>query len=97
MTWYKFLKAHADNEDAGLFPAIEELLDDDKVFEESEKEHGMLMIRDYGQKEAEYAKWGFVCIEEFRPGLARFQEYLVNLSSSANFSGTILLEIMETF
>ena len=38
-----------------------------------------------------------MCIEAFKPGLARFQEYLVNLSSSADFSGTILLEIMATF
>lgn len=40
LTWHKFLKSHADNEDTSLFPKTEELLGDDKIFEESHKEHG---------------------------------------------------------
>lgn len=41
LTWYKFLKTHADNEDTSLFPKTEELLDDNTIFLESHKEHGM--------------------------------------------------------
>lgn len=41
LTWYKFLKTHADNEDVSLFPKTEELLEDNTIFVESHKEHGM--------------------------------------------------------
>lgn len=40
LTWHKFLKSHADNEDNSLFPKLEELLDDKLIFTESYKEHG---------------------------------------------------------
>ena len=39
LTWYNFLKTHADNEDISLFPKTEELLRDNTIFEESHKEH----------------------------------------------------------
>jgi hemerythrin-like domain-containing protein len=42
MTWHKFLKNHADNEENSLFPATEELLDDKTIWEESHREHGIL-------------------------------------------------------
>jgi hypothetical protein len=41
LAWYKFLKTHADNEDISLFPKTEELLEDNTIFTESHKEHGM--------------------------------------------------------
>ncbi|KAL2073539.1 hypothetical protein VTL71DRAFT_10865 [Oculimacula yallundae] len=41
--WHKFLKTHADNEDAGLFPRTEELLDDKTIFLKSHKEHDDFM------------------------------------------------------
>jgi len=43
LTWHKFLKSHADNEEASLFPKTEELLDDRTIWEESHKEHGTLV------------------------------------------------------
>ena len=33
----------------------------------------------------------------FMPGLAKFHEYLTNLPSPSKFSGTMLLEIMDSF
>jgi hypothetical protein len=42
LTWHKFLKTHAENEEAGLFPKTEELLEDKTLWEESHKEHGKL-------------------------------------------------------
>ena len=41
LTWHKFLKTHADNEDTGLFLITQKLLGDATIFEEAEKEHGM--------------------------------------------------------
>jgi hypothetical protein len=41
LTWHKFLKTHADNEDVSLFPKTEELLEDSTIFLESHREHGM--------------------------------------------------------
>ncbi|KUJ16689.1 uncharacterized protein LY89DRAFT_707217 [Mollisia scopiformis] len=43
LTWHKFLKAHADNEDKSLFPRIEEQLEDKTIFVESHKEHDAFM------------------------------------------------------
>ncbi|KAG4417919.1 hypothetical protein IFR04_008973 [Cadophora malorum] len=74
LTWHKFLKSHADNEDVSLFPRTEELLDDKTIFLESHTEH-----------------------DGFMPGLAKFHEYLTNLPSPSEFSGTMLLEIMDSF
>ncbi|KAK4451413.1 hypothetical protein QBC34DRAFT_55047 [Podospora aff. communis PSN243] len=39
LAWYKFVKSHHDDEEQTLFTKIEELLKDDKVFEETHKEH----------------------------------------------------------
>lgn len=41
LTWHKFLKAHADNEDNSLFPRTEKLLEDDTIFGTSHLEHGI--------------------------------------------------------
>lgn len=38
-----------------------------------------------------------MCADAFMPGIAKFQEYLFNLKSSSDFSGTKLREIMATF
>jgi hypothetical protein len=40
LTWHKFLKSHAENEEMSLFLKTEELLDDKTIWEESHKEHG---------------------------------------------------------
>ena len=40
LTWHKFVKFHAKNEDTSLFIEIEKLLQDKTIFEESHKEHG---------------------------------------------------------
>lgn len=39
VTWYKFVKSHHDDEEANLFPKIEDLLQDETVFAETHKEH----------------------------------------------------------
>jgi len=39
LTWYKLVETHAKDEEANLFPKVEELLGD-KVFAETHKEHG---------------------------------------------------------
>lgn len=41
LTWHKFVKLHAENEDNSLFPETEKLLEDDTIFAESHREHGM--------------------------------------------------------
>jgi hypothetical protein len=38
-TWCKFVRAHTEEEESGLFPMAEELLED-KVFEKMHEEHG---------------------------------------------------------
>jgi hypothetical protein len=38
-----------------------------------------------------------VCSDAFMPKIAKFHDYLVNLKSSSDFSGTELLEIMASF
>ncbi|KAF2094425.1 hypothetical protein NA57DRAFT_46452 [Rhizodiscina lignyota] len=43
LTWHKFLKSHADNEDTSLFVEMEKLLEDGAIFEESHKEHDAFM------------------------------------------------------
>lgn len=40
LTWHKFLKTHAENEDTSLFMEMENLLEDKTIFEEAHKEHG---------------------------------------------------------
>jgi len=40
LTWHKFTKTHAENEETSLFPKIEELLEDKTIWEESHREHG---------------------------------------------------------
>ncbi|RFU28931.1 hypothetical protein B7463_g7428, partial [Scytalidium lignicola] len=52
LTWHKFLKTHANNEDTSLFPKTEELLDDKTIFEDSHNEHelfypGLAKFHDY--------------------------------------------------
>jgi hypothetical protein len=38
-----------------------------------------------------------VCLEAFIPGIAKFEEYLLNLKTPSEFEGAKLLEIMATF
>lgn len=40
LTWHKFVKSHADDEETALFPKVEELLEDKTVWAETHKEHG---------------------------------------------------------
>lgn len=40
LAWVKFVKSHHDDEEATLFPKIEELLQDKTIFAETHKEHG---------------------------------------------------------
>lgn len=40
LTWHKFLKSHAENEETSLFIDIENLLEDKTIFKECHKEHG---------------------------------------------------------
>lgn len=40
LAWHKFLKTHAENEEAGLFVETEKLLEDKTIFAESHEEHG---------------------------------------------------------
>lgn len=42
LTWHKFLKSHAENEETSLFIEMENLLEDKTIFEESHKEHGRI-------------------------------------------------------
>jgi len=41
LTWHKFLKSHADNEDTSLFPNTMRILNDATIFDAAEREHGM--------------------------------------------------------
>jgi hypothetical protein len=43
LTWHKFLKSHAVNEETSLFIEMENLLDDKTIFEEAHKEHGTFL------------------------------------------------------
>ncbi|RDW64986.1 hypothetical protein BP6252_10637 [Coleophoma cylindrospora] len=43
LTWYKFLKTHAENEETSLFLKVEELLDDKTIWQESNQEHADFM------------------------------------------------------
>lgn len=40
LTWHKFLRTHAENEERSLFREMEKLLEDEGIFEESQHEHG---------------------------------------------------------
>lgn len=40
-TWFRFVKSHHDDEEANLFPKVEEVLDDKDIWAETHKEHGM--------------------------------------------------------
>ncbi|KAI1175611.1 hypothetical protein F4777DRAFT_549255 [Nemania sp. FL0916] len=39
LTWHKFVKSHHDDEEASLFPKVEELLKDKTIWEGTHKEH----------------------------------------------------------
>jgi hemerythrin-like domain-containing protein len=43
LTWYRFVKSHHDDEEAELFPKVEEVLSDSgkDIWEETHMEHGM--------------------------------------------------------
>ena len=40
LTWHRFVVSHHDDEEANLFPKVEEVLDDKNIWEETHKEHG---------------------------------------------------------
>lgn len=74
LTWYKFVKTHADDEEANLFPLVEQFLEDKNVWADTHKEH-----------------------DAFLPAIAEFHNYLTSLKSPAEFSGSDLHIIMDTF
>jgi hemerythrin-like domain-containing protein len=39
-TWYRFVKSHHDDEEAELFPKVEEILDSKDIWKETREEHG---------------------------------------------------------
>jgi hemerythrin-like domain-containing protein len=43
LTWYRFVKSHHDDEEAELFPKVEEVLGESgkDIWDETHKEHGM--------------------------------------------------------
>ncbi|KAI1823502.1 hypothetical protein F4861DRAFT_316928 [Xylaria intraflava] len=43
MTWYKFVKSHHDDEEVSLFTKVEEVLDDETIWEDTAKEHESFM------------------------------------------------------
>ena len=40
LTWHKFVKSHHDDEEANLFPRVEEQLGDKALWAETHQEHG---------------------------------------------------------
>lgn len=42
MAWYKFVKSHHDDEEAELFPKVEDVLGSQSIWKETHLEHGML-------------------------------------------------------
>ena len=40
LTWHKFVKSHHDDEEANLFPKVEEQLADKALWAETHQEHG---------------------------------------------------------
>jgi hypothetical protein len=99
LTWHKFLKSHADNEDVSLFPYTEKLLKDTGIWEESHKEHGKITSQICRVRTTRYRSSDLItCVlDAFEPGLAKFREYLVSLKSPVEFSGARLLDIMGSF
>lgn len=41
LTWHRFVVSHHDDEEANLFPKVEEVLDDKTIWGETHEEHGM--------------------------------------------------------
>ena len=40
LTWHKFVKSHHDDEEANLFPKVEEQLADKELWADTHQEHG---------------------------------------------------------
>jgi hemerythrin-like domain-containing protein len=40
-TWYRFVKSHHDDEEAELFPKVEDVLRETGIWAETHKEHGL--------------------------------------------------------
>lgn len=95
LTWYNFLKAHAENEESSLFLKTQELLGDNTIFEKSHKEHGKFKSISRICNMSSLTKTQY--LDSFYPGLSEFQKYLINLPSPTDFSGVKLLEIMVSF
>ncbi|KAI2628171.1 hypothetical protein GGS21DRAFT_528061 [Xylaria nigripes] len=43
LTWFKFVKSHHDDEEVSLFTKVEEVLDDETIWEDTHKEHESFM------------------------------------------------------
>ncbi|KAH8889011.1 hypothetical protein GQ53DRAFT_723800 [Thozetella sp. PMI_491] len=43
LVWHKFVRTHAENEEASLFPRAEGILDDDTIFKHAHEEHNAFM------------------------------------------------------
>lgn len=40
LTWYRFVKSHHDDEEAELFPKVDDILKEDGIWNETHQEHG---------------------------------------------------------
>jgi hypothetical protein len=45
LAWYRFVKSHHDDEEAELFPRVEEVLGVQGVWDETHAEHGVYLLR----------------------------------------------------
>ncbi|KAM0547789.1 hypothetical protein ACHAPJ_010250 [Fusarium lateritium] len=43
LTWYRFIKSHHDGEETGLFPIVEQVLNDKNIWNEAHDEHEALL------------------------------------------------------
>lgn len=41
LTWYRFVKSHHDDEEAELFPKVEHVLNNQRIWDETQQEHGL--------------------------------------------------------
>jgi hemerythrin-like domain-containing protein len=44
LTWYRFVKSHHDDEEAELFPKVDDILKEDGIWNETHQEHGIYDI-----------------------------------------------------
>jgi hypothetical protein len=110
LAWYRFVKSHHDDEEAELFPKVEEVLGTKGVWDETHAEHGKLISLSFSlpffrhqnpippaSLLAPIRPPNKAPPESFLPGLASLETYLVNLATPSAFSGLDLLAIMSSF